>query len=203
MIRRALAGLFWRFSRWTFVSEPAPTHPTVFVAAPHTSNWDFVLMLAVAWRLKLRIKWLGKNGLFRGWRGPVMRALGGISVDRANPQGLVDSIADMVRSGQVFALVVTPEGTRGAGEYWKSGFYRIARATGLTVTLAYNDTRTNTAGLGPTFALTGNVAADMDRMRAFFDGMRGVNPELGTPPRLRDETGLASDAPGTAALFDS
>jgi 1-acyl-sn-glycerol-3-phosphate acyltransferase len=189
-MRRLIARLFWTFSRWKLVSEPAPTRPTILIGAPHTSNWDFVLMLAIAWRLGVRMRWLGKNGLFRGWKGPVMRALGGIPVDRANPASVVDDVVGRIRTGEVFGLVVTPEGTR-SGAGWKSGFYRIARQTGMPVVLGYVDRTTMTTGLGPTLEMTGNVAADMDRIRAFYADKAGYRPELRTEPRLRDES--ASD----------
>nr|WP_221446955.1 1-acyl-sn-glycerol-3-phosphate acyltransferase [Microbacterium thalassium] len=175
-------------------TEPAPTRPTVLIGAPHTSNWDFVLMLAIAWRLGIDVRWLGKDSLFRGWRGPIMRALGGIPVDRRNPQGVVADVVARVHDGEVFGLVVTPEGTRGSGTYWKSGFYRIAHDTGMPVTLGYVDRTTMTTGLGSTIELTGDVAADMDRIRAFYADKSGLRPHLRTEPRLRDETGAAASA---------
>ncbi|KAA9134971.1 1-acyl-sn-glycerol-3-phosphate acyltransferase [Microbacterium caowuchunii] len=189
---RFLARLFWTFSRWSLVSEPAPTRPTILIGAPHTSNWDFVLMLAIAWQLGIPVRWLGKDGLFRGWRGPIMRALGGIPVDRADPAGVVAEVVADVHAGEVFGLVVTPEGTR-AGSGWKSGFYRIARQTGMPVTLGYVDRTTMTTGLGPTLEMTGDVAADMDRIRAFYADKAGVRPHLRTEPRLRDESPDAGD----------
>ena len=70
------------------MSEPAPDRPTVLIGAPHTSNWDFVLMLGIAWEAGLPLRWLGKHTLFRGAAGPLMRALGGIPVDRRDPAGL-------------------------------------------------------------------------------------------------------------------
>ena len=84
-ILRLVADVYWFFSRWTFRSEPAPQHSGILLAAPHTSNWDFVLMLGVAWRAGFRPKFLGKKELFRGPAGPIMRALGGVAVDRKNP----------------------------------------------------------------------------------------------------------------------
>ena len=187
MIRRLLARLFWLCSRWRLRTEPAPTRPTVLVGAPHTSNWDFVLMLAIAWRLGIHIRWLGKASLFAGWRGPVMRALGGIAVDRADAARVVDEIVARVNAGEVFSLVVTPDGTRGGNAYWKSGFYRIARETGMPVTLGYVDRTTMTSGLGPTIELTGDVAADMNRIRAFYADKAGLRPERRTEPRLSSE----------------
>ncbi len=187
MIRRLLARLFWLCSRWRLRTEPAPTRPTVLVGAPHTSNWDFVLMLAIAWRLGIHIRWLGKASLFAGWRGPVMRALGGIAVDRADAARVVAEIVARVNAGEVFSLVVTPDGTRGGNAYWKSGFYRIARETGMPVTLGYVDRTTMTSGLGPTIELTGDVAADMNRIRAFYADKAGLRPERRTEPRLSSE----------------
>lgn len=191
MFRRLLARAFWSISRWKLAPQPAPPVPTVLIGAPHTSNWDFVLMLGIAWRLGLGSKWLGKASLFSGWRGPIMRALGGIPVDRSNASRVVEEVVESVKAGKVFALVVTPDGTRGGNSYWKSGFYRIARETGMPVTLGFVDRTTMTTGLGPTFELTGDVGADMDRIRAFYADKSGYHPAKRVEPRLREELGTA------------
>ncbi|GAA4065941.1 1-acyl-sn-glycerol-3-phosphate acyltransferase [Microbacterium laevaniformans] len=191
MIRRTVARVFWSCSRWRLATTPAPERPTVLIGAPHTSNWDFVFMLAISWRLGMRIHWLGKDTLFRGWRRPVMNALGGIPVDRADAGRVVEDIVARIRAGEVFGLVVTPDGTRGRNAFWKNGFYRIARETGMPLTLGYVDRTTMTTGLGPTLALTGDVARDMDAIRAFYADKAGFRPERRTEPRLRDETGAA------------
>ena len=187
MLRRLTARAFWALSRWKLVGEVAPDRPTVFVGAPHTSNWDFVLMLAIAWRLGVEIRWLGKKSLFAGWRGPLMRRLGGIPVDRADPSSVVVDVVSRVRAGEVFGLVVTPDGTRGNTGYWKSGFYRIARDAEMPVTLCFVDRVTMTTGIGPTFELTGDVTADMDRIRVFYADKSGLRPERRREPRLREE----------------
>ena len=145
-------------------------------------------MLGITWRLGMDIRWLGKHSLFTGWRGPLMRALGGIPVDRSNAGRVVDEVVQRVRSGEVFGLVVTPDGTRGGHTRWKSGFYRIAREGGMPVTLGYVDRTTMTTGLGPTLEMTGDVTADMDRIRAFYADKAGFRPELRVEPRLAEET---------------
>ncbi|OAN33627.1 1-acyl-sn-glycerol-3-phosphate acyltransferase [Microbacterium sp. H83] len=188
MLKRLLARLFWLFSRWRLTADGVPTRPTILIGAPHTSNWDFVLMLAIAWRLGIEVHWLGKSSLFRGWRGPVMRRLGGISVDRSDPARVVGDVVAHVHEGRVFGLVITPDGTRGGNTHWKSGFYRIARETGMPVTLGFVDRTTMTTGLGPTLDLSGDVGADMDRIRAFYADKAGLRPERRTVPRLREET---------------
>lgn len=192
MLRSLAARFFWNVSRWELSTRPAPDRPTVLLGAPHTSNWDFVLMLGIAWRLGIDMHWLGKASLFAGWRGPVMRALGGIPVDRANPARVVEDMVRQVHSGETFGLVVTPDGTRSGHTHWKSGFYRIARETGLPVTLGYVDRTTMTTGLGPTIDLTGDVTADMDRIRTFYADKAGFHPGKRVEPRLVDESRTVS-----------
>lgn len=198
MIRRLLARAFWSFSKWNLVTEPAPDRPTILVGAPHTSNWDFVVMLAIAWRMRVDVHWLGKHSLFTGWRGPIMRGLGGIPVDRADPSKIVIEVVDRMRDGEVFALVITPDGTRSGHTHWKSGFHRIAMATGMPVTLGYLDTATRTTGLGPTLEMTGDIAADMDRIREFYADKRGIRSHLQITPRLREEDSAGDDFEGEA-----
>ena len=127
-----------------------------------------------------------------------MRKLGGIQVDRKNPSGLVDEVVARITSGEVFSLVVTPDGTRKGHSYWKSGFYRISRETGMPVTLGYVDRTTMTTGLGPTLELTGDVPADMDKIREFYADKAGLRPEHKVEPRLREE--LAATGTADAAV---
>lgn len=188
-IRRAVARLIWAGTGYRLRTEPAPTRPTVFIGAPHTSNTDFFLMLAIAFQMDLHIRFLIKDSWFKGPMAGVMRSLGGIPVDRSDPASIVDEILAAVARGEEFHLVVTPEGTRGKGSgYWKSGFYRIALKAGLPVTLGYVDGVAKVAGLGPSIELTGDVAADMDVIRAFYQDKSGVKPANRTEPRLRNET---------------
>ena len=156
-LRAAIARVFWRLSPWKLVREAVPVDgPRLLIGAPHTSNFDFVLMLGIAWDARMRIHWLGKRELFKGIAGPIMRGLGGIAVDRTNAAGVVDAVVAKARTTDRFLLVVTPEGTR-QGNGWRSGFYRIAMAAGLPVTLGYADGATKTAGLGETLQLTGGA----------------------------------------------
>jgi 1-acyl-sn-glycerol-3-phosphate acyltransferase len=187
ILRPMIARTFWALSRYRLRSEPLPIEGSaVLVGAPHTSNWDFVFMLAICWRHGFAPLWLGKHTLFKGPFGPIMRALGGIPVDRAHPGRLVEDVVSRVRVGK-HVLVVTPEGTRARRKVWKSGFYRIARDAGLPVVLGYVDSATHTAGLGRTISLTGDVGADMDVIREFYADKRGIRPDDFTPPLLREE----------------
>lgn len=183
-----MAKVYWRFSRWTPHIEPLPERG-VLIGAPHTSNWDLVLMVMVSWQAGVPFKFLVKNSVFWPPLSWIMRALGGIPVDRSADHGLVREIVAMAERGEQFALVITPEATRSKVEYWKSGFYRIARQAHLPLVLGFVDRSRMTCGVGPHLDLTGNVSADMDKIRAYYAGMVGLRPGLESEPRLVDETG--------------
>jgi 1-acyl-sn-glycerol-3-phosphate acyltransferase len=186
-MRLALAR-FWLFLlRWKIaVQQPVPDR-CVVIAAPHTSNWDFPVTMAMAEVEGVPIRWLGKAQMFNKVLGPFFRAMGGISVQRSSPQGLVGDLAAEFSRHDRLALVVPAEGTRDAVEYWKSGFYRIAQQAGVPIVCAYVDRATRTGGFGPVITPTGDVRADMDLIRAFYADKTGLKPGRFNVPRLREE----------------
>ena len=160
----------------------------ILVGAPHTSNWDWVAMLLLTWRDGVQARVLIKRELFRGPLAPLLRATGGIPLDRRNPGETVRALLAEASHDERFLLVLAAEGTRGKGDFWKAGFYRISQQTGLPVTLGFIDGPTRTMGFGPTFHPTGDVTADMNLVREFYADKHGIHPELRTEPRLRDES---------------
>lgn len=187
MIRRPLARGILRLTRWRLVGEVPESG--ILVGAPHTSNWDWVATLLIAWSSGRSPKVLIKQSLFTGPLGWVLRRTGGIPLDRANPGGTIRALLAEAGSGEPFLLIIAAEGTRGKGEYWKPGFYRIAQQTGLPISLGFVDGPTRSLGIGPTFRPTGDVVADMDFVRAFYADKQGICPENRTEPRLREEAG--------------
>ena len=187
-IPRPITRTIFKLTGWRQVSQSVPTSGVgILIGAPHTSNWDFPGMLVMTGDLGISIKYFGKASLFKRPFGGFMRMLGGIPIDRSNPARIVADIIARIKGGERFYLVITPEGTRGKGKYWKSGFYRIALDAGLDITLGYIDRPTKTIGLGPTFTPSGDVVADMDFIREFYADKQGWHPELRTEPRLREE----------------
>ncbi len=187
-MRRVLANFWLVLWRWRCLppSEPVPDR-CVVIAYPHTTNWDFPMMLAIAGRSDVPVKWLGKRQLFRGPMGVVLRALGGVSVERSGNQGMVASLVDEFGRQERLALIVPAEGTRSKVEYWRSGFYRIAQAAEVPIVCAFVDGNTRTGGFGLVLEPTGDAATDMERIRCFYAGMDGLKPGRTTVPRLREE----------------
>lgn len=184
-VRPAIAKGALRATRWKLVGSVPRTG--ILVGAPHTSAWDWVAMLMIAWANGRRPQVLIKREYFRGLFGPILRATGGIPLDRANPGATIRALLEEAKGDEPFLLVIAAEGTRGKGKYWKSGFHRISRQTGLPVTLGFVDGPTRTLGMGPTFTPTGDVKADMDLVREFYADKMGIRPANRTEPRLREE----------------
>ena len=170
--RRLLAALGWRVEG---ALSPRAAR-CVVIAAPHTSNWDFPMMLLAAFALDMHVRWLGKAALFRAPFGGVMRWLGGIAVHRDRSTRLVSSSAEALRTAPgPLQLVVAPEGTRSRSAQWKTGFHHIARGAGLPIQLSYLDFGHKRCGLGPLLDPGDDVEADIARIKAFYAPFRGRN----------------------------
>jgi len=182
---------FWegilRLGRWKTVGEVPQLPKMVIIGAPHTSNWDFPIGMLAARALGVKIRFLGKHTLFRPPFGWFFRMLGGIPVDRSRPGGIIGQIGEAFASTERLTMVIAPEGTRSHRPYWKSGFYEIARAAGVPVVLARIDAGRRQVLVGPTIETTGDVSADMDRIRPFYEGIPGIKPEKAGTVRLRGE----------------
>ncbi len=186
-IKRWLGSAYLRMFGWQLEGQKPPYKKYLILAAPHTSNWDVPVMLSMSYVYGIRVSWIGKHSLFRGVLGPLMRLLGGVPVDRRAAHNAVQQMVDEFARRDELALMITPEGTRGRAEYWKSGFYHIAREARVPIVLGLLDFRRKVGGLFAAIEPTGNLTADMDRIRAFYAGATGKYPADFGPIRLREE----------------
>lgn len=185
MIRRRFALALFTLFRWRVVGEVPRSG--IFVGAPHTSNWDWVAMLLLLWSGDVSPRVLIKQELFKPPLGWLLRATGGIPIDRANATRVVTELAEHASRDESFVIVLAAEGTREKGDHWKSGFHRLARQTGLPCSFGFIDGPSRTLGFGPTLHMTDDVRSDMDRIRAFYADKQGLRPEGRTEPLLREE----------------
>ena len=183
-----LARRYLLLRGWTFVGSLPEGRKGVIVAAPHTSNWDFLVFLAVARHFGIKPHFMGKDTLFKGPLGFLMRRWGGIPVDRSEPQALVRSVAAHFAAADELVLVITPEGTRGTAKRWKSGFWRIADAAGVPLIMGFVDGATKTTGFGPSSYVNGDPHAWMDEAREFFADIGGLRPSKKSPMILASES---------------
>lgn len=184
-VRRNLARLLLGIVRWKPVGTPPQAG--ILVGYPHTSNWDWVLSVLLAWSHSVQLSILVKESFFKGPLAPLMRASGAIELDRSDPGATIRQLVDQAQTDDRFLLALAAEGTRGKVEYWKSGFYRISQQTGLPITLSFVNAPRKEVGFGLTFHPTGDIAADMDLIREFYSDKSGIYPENTSLPRLREE----------------
>jgi len=185
----SLSRLAFRLTGWRTEGAPPPEGCFVLIAAPHTSNWDAVIMMLAARIFQLPLAWFVKASWFRFPMGPIMRRLGGVPIDRSASHGMVEQAVARLQTSGRLALAVPPEGTRGRAQHWKTGFYHIARGARVPIVLGYLDYGRKVAGLGPAFTPTGNLAADFDVFREFYSKVQPRFPEKAgavAPPPPRE-----------------
>jgi 1-acyl-sn-glycerol-3-phosphate acyltransferase len=187
MIKRLIGEAFLRVAGWKVDGQRPPVDRYVIIAAPHTSNWDMPFMLAFAFIYDIPVKWMGKHTLFEGSKGAFFKRLGGMPIIRHRPGGVVGQMVEAFENNEDLVLMVPAEGTRSHVDYWKSGFYHIARGADVPVVLSYLDFGKKIGGIGPALKMTGDISADMDRIRAFYAGKQGLKPENVGVIRLREE----------------
>lgn len=190
MVKKKIGQAVLRLGGWAFEGPVPATQRYVLIAAPHTSNWDFVYMMAMAWALGIRLSWMGKASLFVFPLGVLFKALGGLPIRRDMRANLVEQSVARFTPGSDLVLAVPAEGTRGRGTTWRSGFYHIARLAEVPIVLGYLDYARKRGGLGPELRPSGDVRADMDIVRAFYADKVGRHPSLFTVPRLAEEAEL-------------
>ena len=185
LLRRPARWLI-RLLGWRIGPTPPPPIPSyVMVGAPHTSNWDSFFALTLTVALGIKINFLMKHTLLNGPAGPILRALGGIPVDRTSSMDMTQQILDAFARDPDLILAIAPEGTRSHVSFWKAGFYEIAEQAGVPLLLVYVDYGPREVGFGPVVPVTGDIDADMAVIREFFSDKTAKYPENASPVQLR------------------
>ena len=172
-----LARTLLRLAGWRMTGSLPELPKLVVIAAPHTSNWDFLVGVGAMFAAGFRVSFLGKDTLFRPPLGWIMRGLGGRPVDRSSPRGVVAETVAQIRAADKFMLALAPEGTRKRVPNWKTGFWRVAKAAGLPIVLGFFDYGTRTVGFGPTL-WPDELESDLATIQAFYRTKTPRHPEL-------------------------
>ena len=191
-LAQTLGRLVLKITGWK-VSGELPIEPrSVIIAAPHTSNWDFVFLIAATSALGVRIHWLGKDSLFNHPLGFIMHWLGGIPVNRSKRTRLVSQIAARFQTQASLHLVIPPAGTRARTDRWRSGFYHIAQSAKVPVIFGFLDYPKKLAGISKAMPLSGRLQEDMDRIRVFYTDKVGKFPAMSSTIRLEEESNVTA-----------
>jgi len=172
-----LALVILRLRGWRLEGSRPETRRYVIIAAPHTSNWDLPLTLTVAFALRLKIYWLGKEQIFRRPFRGFFRWLGGIPIDRSRSNDTVAQAVALLGRADDLVLLIPPEGSRKRVRHWKTGFYWVAHGARVPIALGFLDYGGKRTGVGPLVTASGDIEADMVTIRAYYADMRGKHPD--------------------------
>ncbi|MBQ0159361.1 MAG: 1-acyl-sn-glycerol-3-phosphate acyltransferase [Bacteroidales bacterium] len=164
---------------WTVDSGIAPEAKCILLGVPHTSIWDFAIAYLYYRSQGGHAKCMVKKEMFVPVLGSIIRAMGGIPVDRKNPTRMIHSIITEFNKAESLHLAIAPEGTRKTVKHWKTGFHTIATNAHLPVYLAYFDWGTKHVGFKQKVELTDDPKADMARIQSIYKQMNliGKHPK--------------------------
>ncbi len=173
-----IARLILRLAGWRVCGEmPEGLKKSVIIMAPHTSNLDFVIGWFGILGLKIKPSLLIKKEAFYFPAGPILKAMGGIPLDRSKSKNDIKYVTNLFEKKEVFHLVITPEGTRKLNRRWKKGFYYVARKAGVPIVLGFMDYGNKTGGIGHIIYPTGNFEEDFKKIEDFYRGKTARHPE--------------------------
>jgi 1-acyl-sn-glycerol-3-phosphate acyltransferase len=175
-----------RLFGWQLIFVPPPSSKTVVVGYPHTSNWDFPVTMLWRFATGFPLSWVAKQEMFANPFGGLFRRWGGVPLDRKRPDGFIEQMVETFQQREVFHLAIAPEGTRRKTDHWKSGFYRLSLAAGVPIGLAYLDYGQKRAGIERWIMPSGDRAADLAAIAAFYADKCGLHPEKAGDIRFKD-----------------
>jgi len=187
-MKRLFALLYFWLSGWKIVQKPPKDlKKCVLIAAPHTSNFDFVYGRFGTTMLGMKTRFLMKKEAFKGPMGWLVKQAGGIPVDREKNNKIVEVVAELFNKNESFFLMVTPEGTRKLVKKWRRGFYAIAMEANVPIACVYLDYRKREIGLGMVFHPTGDFEKDIGVLQNFYRDKAARHPDRFNMSPMYDE----------------
>lgn len=181
----------WLFLRngWTMDMNlpPESAGQAVMLAAPHTTNWDFVYAMAAFRLMGLPVRFAAKSELrripFIGW---LVGSMGAVWIDRStNAQGnrpsYVDAMANLFKEHPKLIVLLAPEGTRSRVTKWKTGFFYIAEKAGVPILTGYLDYEKKAAGVGPAIHPADGLDVVMQQVTDYYRNVKGKFPKKFAP----------------------
>jgi len=183
-VLQVLAIIVLKIFGWRRAGVVPDAPKFVMIAAPHTSNWDFPVGLAIILAFKVKMYWLGKEPIFKWPFGTFFKWLGGIPVNRSKSGDVVSQTIQTIKEHERIVMVVAPEGTRKRASHWKTGFYYIAMGANVPLAMGFIDYLRKEGGFGPTLMPTGNIETDMEKIRDFYQNITAKMPDKSTPAMI-------------------
>lgn len=171
------------------VEGPSPTAPKfILLTEPHTSNFDLFVVFYWALKARRQVRYIIKKETQRWFIvGALLRWTGAIFIDRDAPLATLKTILREARANEQFVLLIAPSGTRSYTEGWKPGFYYLAQKTGMPMIPCGGDFARKRAVIAPPVYPSGDIHADIEQMRPFYEQITPKHPERAAPVQLLPE----------------
>lgn len=164
---------------WETRGKMSDLKKAILIAAPHSTNWDFVYFLLIVFKLQISVHWMGKASMFIWPFQGLLKRLGGIPVDRSKKGNLVETMVETIQAADHMIITIAPSGTRQRVSQWKTGFYHIARQADIPLVCGFVDYTKRQGGIGPVFFPTGDMEGDLMAIKDFYKDKAGKYPEYG------------------------
>lgn len=178
-VAQVIGRFLLRITGWKFEGELPNLPKFIIIGGPHTSNWDFIVAIAILWTIDLNVDIMGKKEAFYPPLGWILRWLGTFPVDRQSPVGVIDQVVERFERQEKFVLGIAPEGTRKKVPRWKTGFYRIAQKAEVPIFPITVHFRERRVCFNPILYPTGDMENEIALLRSYFDAGRGRHAHLG------------------------
>ncbi len=149
----------------------------ILVAAPHSSNWDFIYFLLIIFKFQIPVHWMAKKSMFVWPFKGLLKRLGGISIDRSQKGNVVAGMVKTFDRTDRLIITIAPSGTRKKVTHWKTGFYQIANQANIPIVCGFVDYKQKTGGIGPVIIPTNEMDADMQTIKKFYADKSGKYDE--------------------------
>lgn len=185
-MKKFLAKLILKLIGWKVVLEGDVNNldRCILVVAPHTANEEYLLGNLAYWSLGKPLKVIIKDAHTKAWYGFLVKAMGGIGIDRSQKNDLVSFVAEQFKK-EDFSLVITPEGTRSRVAKWRKGFYHMALAAKVPIVVAAGDFKHKIIYLGKKISVedleTRSYEDIMAEMEEYYKKITPKKPENWNP----------------------
>ena len=159
--------------RWKTKGNVPDIKKYVMIAAPHSSNWDFIFFLLFIFKYRISVHWMGKNTMFIWPFRWLLKRLGGIPIDRKAKSNVVETTAQAFKTSKQLVITIAPSGTREKVMTWKTGFYHIAQQAKVPIVCGFIDYKKKMVGIGPVFSLSNDIDVDMKEIKHFYSQFSG------------------------------
>lgn len=169
--------IYFKLLGWKAVIDVPDYEKYIICAAPHTSNWDFIIGKLFYCAIGRTAGFMMKKEWFFFPLGCLLKAMGGMPINRKKNESTVEAVSKEIKNSKTFHLAITPEGTRSPNPNWKKGFYYIALKADVPIVLIGIDYKTKTITAGKEIMPSGDYEKDIKEIKTYFKQFTGKYPE--------------------------